>query len=128
MAREGLAKYLLRQVPRTKRGEFKFTPEDLLKAVDGERAFRSRLDALRYAMANNRKVRIEYNRKSDGTVQDYVAAPYSFRFKGGQRLLYAAERKHGWNEIHSFLWGRARGVEVTKDEFNPKWPTEPESV
>ena len=83
---------------------------------------------LKLAMKAGKKIEFDYTRK-DGATGRYKAHPYSFRSKGGKRLFYATESKHGHSQIHSFVASRVKGLEIqpTKD-FVPKWPTEPRTV
>lgn len=86
-------------------------------------------DALRVAMAAEKKVSIEYTRK-DGQTRQIVARPYSVRRRRGKEYLYVQidDDRHG-SGIHSLLMPRAIHVATLgRTPFRPRWPTEPESV
>lgn len=80
-------------------------------------------------MAQHRIIRAEYTRVRDGGTEEYFLRPYSVKPHpmSGRPVLYAQDSKHG-GQIHSFLWGRLRGVMMTDNKFSPTWPTEPDTV
>jgi hypothetical protein len=67
------------------------------------------------------KVRIRYV-KMDGTVEDYVIEPYSFREKNGRTFLYGYP-EHTDN-IEMYAVDRILFIELTDFPFSPKWPVE----
>ena len=80
-------------------------------------------EAMRVAMATERKLELTYTRERDGATRRYIVDPYSVRY--GDRL-YARHAVHG--EIHAFLLSNIGDARVTTSRFSPIWDVEPETV
>jgi len=77
--------------------------------------------ALVEAADRHRKLELNYTRK-DGSTDNYIVAPYSYREKGGHTYLFAYD--FGARSIKAFNVSGINGAEVLDESFRPRWDVE----
>jgi predicted DNA-binding transcriptional regulator YafY len=79
-------------------------------------------EKIRKAGNNLNTVRLDYNEK-DGSNEGWrEVEPYSYRIKKGVEYFYAHDLKK--DGIRSFIIESIVGIEITDNNFKPRWPVE----